>query len=168
MWYHSQFFEASASSHATWTEETVAERRQPTSSAPPLSARLASWLLESLAAYGEAMYPSFFELGEHMHFRDPGLRTPYARGVEQYLEEVSIPWEGHGRPEPLEATAAEPARIPVAASRSRVRRLWSSLREARRLRRTRMALEALDDETLHDIGVARCQIDYVVTHENFY
>ena len=168
MWYHSQFLEASAASRATWTEETAAERRLPTPPASPLSARLASWFLESLAEYGAAMHPTFVELGEYAHYRDPRLKTPYARNLEPYLEEVAIPWEGRGRPEPVAVPAAAAGRIPVAPRRSWVRRLWSSLREARRLRRTRLALEALDDETLHDIGIARCQIDRVVTHENFY
>jgi len=171
MWFRSRFFDASSSS-AAWTAEAGTDLRGPTPPARPVSPRRMMWLFESFAAYGEAMYPSFYELGEHMPYRDTGLRAPYARGVEQYLEEVSIPWEAHGRPEPVEVPPAAPARIPVAPQRSWARRplarLWSSLRRMRRTRQTRLTLESLDDETLHDIGVARCQIDRIATHENFY
>jgi uncharacterized protein YjiS (DUF1127 family) len=43
-------------------------------------------------------------------------------------------------------------------------RLWSKIRHERKCRRTIAALEALDDQTLKDIGVLRYDIEQDVRH----
>lgn len=157
MWYDSEFFSASFPQRQARIEEADASAKSP------VLVRLTTAILHSFAEYGAAMYPSFFELGE---FQAGGfeMRTPHARGVRPYLEDVSRDLDVDEEVEPL-ATARGASGWwglwPLG-------RLWTALRQAQRRRQTRQQLEALDDRTLRDIGVSPDAIDYVVTHENFY
>ncbi len=49
---------------------------------------------------------------------------------------------------------------------SRLVMLWARMRRAQNIRRTITTLESLDDRTLKDIGMHRCQIQSVVTHRD--
>jgi uncharacterized protein YjiS (DUF1127 family) len=68
-------------------------------------------------------------------------------------------------------TAATPAEVMPSARPGWVAwiaanfgKLWSGFLRERELRRSRIALHALDDRTLKDIGIARYEIDDVITH----
>ncbi len=136
---------------------------------------------DGLTDYGEGMYPSFFASGEDAFL-------PYLRETRQPADTFrsrempddirdEVAWRGgtaeSGMTGPFEpddmARAKEPsADAPTSGAwgMSALGRIWSGLCRARARRRTRLKLEALDDQTLKDIGISRNQIDYFASHEN--
>ena len=63
----------------------------------------------------------------------------------------------------LETARADPGYR--AWARSIAAKFWSRLRRAQKHRRTRQALQALDDQMLKDIGIGRSEIDWVAGHD---
>lgn len=133
---------------------------------------LGTCLIESFAAYGEAMSPGFFEAGafidrqEHERDSQPGwqpqdepwsdapwLNAPPPRSPEQSERSVrvrtgSIGWR--------------------AGITSPVARFWSRMRREQGIRRTIRNLKALDDRTREDIAVHQSQVESAVRDANRY
>jgi uncharacterized protein YjiS (DUF1127 family) len=133
---------------------------------------LMAHFIESLAAYGEAIYPSCVGYGgltdSHEPTRDSKLHRPSAVGRQS-----DAPWltasylriaEDPSRP--AEPRTASPGWSTTTASP--FIRFWSRMRRARMIRLTITRLEALDDHMLKDIGLHRSQIESVARHYDRY
>jgi uncharacterized protein YjiS (DUF1127 family) len=133
---------------------------------------LVAHFVESLAAYGEAIYPSCVSHGgltdSDEPTQDSELRRPSAIGRQS-----DVPWLTTSYPR----IAEDPSRSaePRTASRGRSAtiaspfiKFWSRMRRARMTRLTITRLEALDDYMLKDIGLHRSQIEGVARHHDRY
>jgi uncharacterized protein YjiS (DUF1127 family) len=132
-----------------------------------------SWLvahfIESLTAYGEAIYLDHGDLTDsHEPTRDPELPRPSAIGRRS-----DAPW--------LTASYSRIAEDPSRSAELRTAspgwsatiaspfiRIWSRMRRARMKRLTITRLEALDDHMLKDIGLHRSQIEGMARHHDGY
>ena len=132
-----------------------------------------SWLvahfIESLTAYGEAIYLDHGDLTDsHEPTRDPELPRPSAIGRRS-----DAPW--------LTASYSRIAEDPSRSAELRTAspgwsatiaspfiRIWSRMRRAQMKRLTITRLEALDDHMLKDIGLHRSQIEGVARHHDGY
>jgi len=129
---------------------------------------LVAHFIESLAVYGEAIYPSWVCHGgptdSHEPTRDSELRRPSAIGrqsnapwlISGYLRIAEDPLR------PAEPRTASPGWSATTASP--FIRSWSRMRRARMIRLTITELESLDDHILKDIGLHRSQIGSVARH----
>jgi uncharacterized protein YjiS (DUF1127 family) len=133
---------------------------------------LVACLIESFAAYGEAMSPSIVDNralidGQKLE------RNSRTRWQDQGGHGSDVPWLNASQPRMTEAaersararTASPGWSAKVAAS---VARFWSRMRQERETRLTMTQLEALDDHTLKDIGLHRSQVESVVRHRESY
>jgi uncharacterized protein YjiS (DUF1127 family) len=148
-------------------------KSEPDASRRPVATAL-SWLvarlIEGFAAYGQGMHPSFVDLGECIDGRNlewDSQRRPQTH--DEYRREM--PWQDLSHPRmsrdadrSSRAQAASPAWH--ARHISPVSRFWARIHHERRVRQTITKLEALDDQTLKDIGIHRCQAESIVRHGN--
>jgi len=135
---------------------TGSAQQQSLSDAPrhPVTAAL-SWLAACLiegfaayghAAYGHAIYPGFVDpLGIDDH-HEPSRGS---QGQSEHESEAPCPIASYPR--------ATPGGW-IERVKSAVVRVWSSMRSEWQVRRTMTELCRLDDRTLKDIGLHRCQI----------
>jgi uncharacterized protein YjiS (DUF1127 family) len=131
---------------------------------------LVAHFIESLAGYGEAIYPSCVCHGaptdSHEPTQDSELHRPSAIGRQS-----DTPW--------LTASFSRIAEDPSRSAELRTAspgwsatiaspfiRIWSRMRRARMKRLTITRLEALDDHVLKDIGLHRSQIEGVARHHD--
>jgi uncharacterized protein YjiS (DUF1127 family) len=129
---------------------------------------LMAHLIDSLAAYGEAIYPSCVGhsglTDSHEPTQHSELRRPSAIGrqsnapwlISGYLRIAEDPLR------PAEPRTASPGWSATTASP--FIRSWSRMRRARMIRLTITELESLDDHILKDIGLHRSQIGSVARH----
>jgi uncharacterized protein YjiS (DUF1127 family) len=150
-------------------ERLFADRRTDESGSVPISAERDTWwrsvlaalswvmaeILQGFAAYGEAMYPICFDLGEHLDRRDPaGLqRGGQACRRPAGLAEPADVVARSGKGQTASPNSSAGIVSPLAELRSRLRR-------ERERSRTMMELKALDDRTLRDIGISRHPVGY--------
>ena len=133
---------------------------------------LMAHLIDSLAAYGEAIYPSCVGhsglTDSHEPTQHSELRRPSAIGRRS-----DAPW--------LTASYSRIAEDPSRSAELRTAspgwsativspfiRIWSRMRRAQMKRLTITRLEALDDHMLKDIGLHRSQIEGVARHHDGY
>jgi uncharacterized protein YjiS (DUF1127 family) len=133
---------------------------------------LAALLIESFAAYGEAMYPCFVDPGDLINGQEPELDSQCRRPAE-FEHRSEAQWLSAGAPREAEnlcqsASVQNASPGSIAKTASPVVRFWARMRAERRVRATIAKLAALDDHTLKDIGIHRCQIESVVRHSNHY
>ena len=130
---------------------------------------LITLLIESFAASAQAMYP-VCPLSDEAVEEDaePALQAP------RQAESGSDPAWSNAAQSSFFDDRLSMEKVSIgsfgwsARVRSRAIRLWSSGRRARQRRRAITELETLDDRTLKDIGIHRCQIESVVRHGHFY
>lgn len=119
---------------------------------PPMS-RLIAETLQGFAAYGEAMYPICFDLGEDLD----------CRGSAERLQWEDRAWHSSGFAEPddVARSASERTASPSLSVwiTSPFVKLWSRRRRRER-RQTIAELRSLDDRTLEDIGISRYPTEY--------
>jgi uncharacterized protein YjiS (DUF1127 family) len=130
---------------------------------------LSTLLIESFAASAQAMYPV----------------CPLSdEAVEENAEPaLQVPHQAESESDPVLPNGTQPSSFDdwlsmekvstgsfgwSARVRSRAVRLWSSGCRACQRRRAITELDALDDLTLKDIGIHRCQIKSVMRHGHFY
>jgi uncharacterized protein YjiS (DUF1127 family) len=120
---------------------------------------LVARLIEGFAAYGHGMHPSFVDLGDCIDGRKlewDSQRRPQTQ--DEHRSEV--PWLNLSHPR-TSRDADRSSRAPAASPGSRARhtslvsRFWARIRHERRVRQTMTKREALDDQTLKDIGIHR-------------
>jgi uncharacterized protein YjiS (DUF1127 family) len=133
---------------------------------------LAAHLIESLAAYGEAMYPYFVDPGDLTNGQKPEWDSEGQRPAE-FEHRSEVQWLSAGasrRAEDPRQSASVQTASPGSITKimSPVVRFWARTRAERRVRLTITKLAALDDHTLNDIGIHRCQIGSVVRHSDRY
>jgi uncharacterized protein YjiS (DUF1127 family) len=124
-----------------------------------------SQALAGCAAYAEAMYPNFVDLGEHGDRHDPVDGTQSRRGIPDRLQNHSsaaAPVEAEYIERPQETRTSSPAWS--ASIASLVVKFRSRIRHERDRRLAIMELRALDDRTLRDIRISRCDIEYFARH----
>jgi uncharacterized protein YjiS (DUF1127 family) len=137
---------------------------RPESSRAPLR-RAMSWLatttIEGFAAAGQAMYPVCPITDQaREQGAEPTLQTRRQAEPPGWLYPVQSSSFDDSLPMVSIASFGWTAR-----ARSRVVRVWSALcREQRQCRRATRELEALDDRTLRDVGIHRCDIKSVVRY----
>ena len=128
--------------------------------------------IESLAVYGEAIYPSWVCHGgptdSHEPTRDSELRRPSAIGRQSDTPWLTASYSriAEDPSRSAELRAASPGWSATIASP--FVRIWSRVRRARMIRLTITRLEALDDHMLKDIGLHRSQIEGVARHHDGY
>jgi len=171
-----QYYNA-ISIHEGATNENGSAQSLPEHDAPrrPFTTAISSLVahfIESLAAYGEAIYPSCVGHGgptdSHEPTQDSELRRPSAIGRQS-----DAPW--------LTASYSRIAEDPLRSAEPRTASpgwsatiaspfisFWSRMRRARMIRPTITRLEALDDHMLKDIGLHRSQIESVARHHDRY
>jgi Domain of unknown function (DUF1127) len=154
------------------SEQPASGNRSPQSpSAPDTSRRpiatamswLVTCLIESFAAYGEAMSPGFFEAGELIDRQEHS--QPRRQPQDEPWSEAS--WLNATHPSsPKESERSARGRTASAGWRdgitSPVARFWSRMRRERGIRLTIRQLKALDDRTWKDIGTDQGQLESVV------
>jgi uncharacterized protein YjiS (DUF1127 family) len=135
-------------------------------------ARAISWLaacvLEGLAAYGEGMYPGFADPGERLDYRNTETTTQPRSDAQSEHEDGGLllrPTTGSPVGQEHGTRRAGVARVWIM---SPVGRSWSWMRREWEVGRTIAALQKLDDRTLKDVGLNRCQIESVVRYAYRY
>jgi uncharacterized protein YjiS (DUF1127 family) len=128
---------------------------------------LVSWLLtgvvESFAAYAEGMYPGLSEPSEYVDRQDLMRSSHPRRQMTAQHEGGAVP--GHAVQPFSFGSCPSPEDAPgprfrwSASIMSAIAKLPSRMRHARQTRLAIARLEALDDRTLKDIGIHRCQIE---------
>jgi uncharacterized protein YjiS (DUF1127 family) len=89
----------------------------------------------------------------------PPLRTTCTGETTSSLMSLAMPG---GTPLSGRSTAEKTYRTWITTIPSALVRFWIWMRHERATRLMRDALQALDDRTLKDIGIPRCQIEYAV------
>jgi len=109
-------------------------------------AAVTSWMIdlviEGFASSAATLHPEFFPLGEHAYRRDLGKDRPDGLGNDTAPTDFAV-W-----------------RARINSITSIVAELWSRMRREREIRRISAAWETIDDRTLKDIGISRCEIEY--------
>jgi uncharacterized protein YjiS (DUF1127 family) len=110
------------------------------------AAAVRSWLIdaaiEGLALSAATLHREFFRWGEHAHRRDLGKDRLDGPDADTAPADFAV-W-----------------RVWINSTASIVAELWSRMRREREIRRISAAWEAIDDRTLKDIGISRCEIEY--------
>jgi uncharacterized protein YjiS (DUF1127 family) len=152
--------------------------------------RLKKFIIEGLAAYGEALYPCVIEPGESVVRHDRAEDRQRRRRAHHqdrddilHLYEMRFGFEDHDSIAPYRelqfseiSTFAPEDPTPPKQPRNRfqackttiasnVGRFWSRMRQERKYHAMIKGLESLDDRTLKDIGVPRGEIEYAVRHD---
>jgi uncharacterized protein YjiS (DUF1127 family) len=137
---------------------------------------LVAFLAESFAVRGEAVYPSlldyagWIDASEVTDAKRPGSRV-LPRWQDQHENEVPRPNESYLRTsEDFEESANTP---PASAGwsgtiTSCLTRFWSRICREWEVSSTVRGLQALDDQTLRDIGLHRSEIESVARHRDRY
>lgn len=150
---------------------TPESKYEPDASRRPIATAwswLVARLIEGFAAYGQGMHPSFVDLGECIDGRK--LEWDSQRRPQTQDEHRSeMPWLNLSHPRTsrdADRSSRAPAASPGSHARhtSPVSRFWARIRHERRVRQTITKREALDDQTLKDIGIHRCQAESIVRH----
>jgi uncharacterized protein YjiS (DUF1127 family) len=134
--------------------------------------RLVVFAVEGLAAYAEAMYPSFAKPGEFIDDQELDRNSLRCRHTQNdhgsgapWLNASHSPTSGNSKRSARAQTASPgwSARIT-----SPVARFWSRMRRELGARQRITHLEALDDRTLKDIGISRYQIERFEAYRDRY
>jgi uncharacterized protein YjiS (DUF1127 family) len=107
-----------------------------------LTRRVLDLLIEGCVLSAATLHPEFFPLGEHAHRRDFGRDHPDGLSSGTRRADFAV-WR---------ARLSSIIRIVV--------ELWSKMRRERQIRRLSAGWERIDDRTLKDIGISRCEIEY--------
>jgi uncharacterized protein YjiS (DUF1127 family) len=121
---------------------------------------LAVCLIESFAAYGQAIHPGLVDPCEIEDHREPAWHSQF-RSQAQDEREAEAPWLTAGYPRAAPGSWINRVKSVVAG-------FWSSMRFEWQVTRTMTDLGRLDDRMLKDIGLHRCQIESVARHCDRY
>jgi uncharacterized protein YjiS (DUF1127 family) len=166
-------------------------------SIPAAMSWLRTFLIDGFAACGAAMHPGLLEyseptLSDHHErveaprSRDPihhqsetlmsstygGLWSTYEAGLSNTVPQAHWDWPtASASPNPQDSVQWEPSPIEsrhwYASFTSPLVSFWSRLCRERRARLMIRGLQDLDDRTLRDIGIRRCEIEYFARHEDY-
>ena len=133
---------------------------------------LATHLIEAFAAYGEAMNPCYVDPGYPINGEKP-VQDSERRRPTEFEHRSEVQWLSAGVSRNTESpglSASVQTASPglIAKTTSSVVRFWARSHAEWRVRLTIAELAALDDHTLKDIGLERCQIESVVRHSDCY
>lgn len=174
---HTSIYSAATYGRGLANEESESKCGSPESKSEPDASRrpvatavcwLVARLIEGFAAYGQGMHPSFVDLGECID----GRKLEWDSQCRPHTEDEhrsEMPWLNLSRPR-TSGDADRSSRAQTASpgwharDTSPVFRFWARMRHERRVRQTITKLEALDDQTLKDIGIHRCQVESIVRH----
>ena len=121
---------------------------------------LAKHLIESFAAYGEALYPCYFDADEFINGQE-SERDSQRHGSAGLELQDEAPWLSIDASAKAEnpCVAAHGQTVPrgwMAKATSSVVGFWARLRAKRRMRLTIKKMATLADHMLNDIDVHRC------------
>jgi uncharacterized protein YjiS (DUF1127 family) len=137
--------------------------------------RIGACVLEGFAAYGEAMYPNFADPDERVDYQnteaDAQPRSEAQNEHEdggQLLPKTGSPLGSSPLGQEYWHTQGGAPHQPSRLDHFPVARLWSWMHQEWEMDRTIGALRTLDDRTLKDLGLYRCQTESVVRNAYRY